>query len=338
MLFMAVSRRVERILWTRAGGRCSFPECGCELIEECSGAELPSTLGEIAHIVARKTDGPRGAESPPGGEIDGYDNLILLCHRHHELVDSKSQSYPAAKLVQMRTDHESRVAAQLSPSHRFTGVRAEDNHVEETVHSTLLTVVRLPMFIYSASCALDEGDVKQRLHSPSPPELMLPFVVRSKRLYAFFDLRNTPNPFCDTISPDEVEKLRADDCWSDPDRRRWYVSLLNRSLNKLTGRKGLMLDKDHKRYYFEPREGPLPQSVQYRTLTGRRSSRHVAYQPKVRSTGEYKKYWEHWAVGLRFHQAFNDNWCLSLRPERRFTRDGFEPITPKGTGRRSTSP
>jgi hypothetical protein len=57
----------------------------------------------------------------------------------------------------------------------------------------------------------------------------------------------------------------------------------------------------------------------------------------VRRTGERKKYWEHLAVGLRFHQVTSQSWVLSIRPERRFTRDGFQPLTPKGTGRRATS-
>ena len=59
---------------------------------------------------------------------------------------------------------------------------------------------------------------------------------------------------------------------------------------------------------------------------------------KVRlSTGLPKKYWEHLALSLTFHYVARASWCLSVRPERRFTRDGYKPLTPKGTGRRSTS-
>jgi hypothetical protein len=61
------------------------------------------------------------------------------------------------------------------------------------------------------------------------------------------------------------------------------------------------------------------------------------WRPKLLHSGEYRNYWEHLAVGLRFHHMGGKAWMLSLRPERRYTRDGKEPITAKGTGRRSTS-
>ena len=146
---------------------------------------------------------------------------------------------------------------------------------------------------------------------------------------------------------------------------RWYVNLLNRSLNKLTGRLGLHLDKEHNRYYFEPlsdeeleqvrtptevegldggeldedtlRDVARFRAVKSRTIGGQHRQRQVAYRPAFRRDGRYKSYWEHLAVGLRFHYLGGKSWALSIRPERRFTRDGYKPLTPKGTGRRSTN-
>ena len=114
------------------------------------------------------------------------------------------------------------------------------------------------------------------------------------------------------------------------------MALLNRSLNKLTGRLGLNLDKDHGRYYFQT-DDDQPRTIEYKSMGGRHQTRLVAWQPTFRATGEAKQYWEHLAVGLRFHRTSERSWCLSIRPERRFTSDGTEPLTPKGIGRRSTS-
>ena len=33
----------------------------------------------------------------------------------------------------------------------------------------------------------------------------------------------------------------------------------------------------------------------------------------------------------------NDSWCLSIRPERRYTSDGYKPLDGKQTGRKATS-
>jgi len=52
--------------------------------------------------------------------------------------------------------------------------------------------------------------------------------------------------------------------------------------------------------------------------------------------GQSRNYWEHLAVVLRFHRVAREEWVMSLRPERRFTSDGYTSLTPRGTSRRST--
>jgi hypothetical protein len=149
-----------------------------------------------------------------------------------------------------------------------------------------------------------------------------------------------------------AERHETREWWDDPVRSGWLVTLLNRALNKLTGRRGLNLDKAHKRYYFEPVREELvpnenepgtsptvvtkPRKVSYRPLNSSTSELHVVWQPKKRSTGELRNHWKHRAVGLRFHRVSPDQWVLSLRPEHRFTTDGFTPMVPKATGRRAT--
>jgi len=192
---------------------------------------------------------------------------------------------------------------------------------------------------------------------------MLPFIVREKTLYTFTDLRKDMNPFSKSINPGAAGRYHAIDWWSDPNWMQWYVTLLNRSLNKLTGRLGLNLDKDHNRYYFEAlSEEELEEAsvvdnlpsdndeldedttqdiarfrvVFSRTIGGQHRSRQVAYRPSFKNGG-YKNYWEHLAVRLRFHYLGGMSWVLSIRPERRFTRDSYVPLTPRGTGRRSSN-
>jgi hypothetical protein len=42
------------------------------------------------------------------------------------------------------------------------------------------------------------------------------------------------------------------------------------------------------------------------------------------------------AIGLRFHKLVQSSWGLAIRPERRFTSDGFASLEGKATGKRST--
>ncbi len=333
---MAVSERIKQILWGRSGATCSVPDCRRSLVVSASENDPSVTLGEIAHIVAQSEGGPRGDRPPPGGEVDGYDNLLLLCHAHHEIVDRQPQTYTVEKLVQIKLDHERWVEQQLTPRQWFLGTSQPEAMVTETVYSTLLPVTHLPMTVFAVPCTMAERDVRPHLLAPEVPGIMLPFIVREQELFTFDNLTYSQSPFREAANLSLARPIPAVKWWDDPDRYRWYVTLLNRSLNKVTGRKGLQLDKEHRRYYFEPAKAGQDLSVTYTSLTGKQVSRKVAWNPSFKHTGEAKKYWEHLAVGLAFHQVADGQWCLSIRPERRFTFDGIKPITPKGTGRRAT--
>ena len=193
------------------------------------------------------------------------------------------------------------------------------------------------MTVFGVTCTLDERDIRTKLLRPDNPGVMLPYIVRDRQLFTFDNLTHSQSPFRQVANLSLARPIPASRWWDNLDRARWYVELLNRSLNKLTGRKGLQLDKEHRRYYFQPAQEGENLSIRYKSLTGREVSRKVAWNSFFKRTGEVKKYWEHLAVSLVFQCVADGQWCLSIRPERRFTFDGFRPITPKGTGRRATS-
>lgn len=97
-------------LWTRAGGRCEFRGCNSYLLED----ELTTNkvkLANIAHIVARTKNGPRGDDSMPMLERNNISNLMLVCTKCHSVIDNKEMvaQYPKELLRQYKTEHESRV-------------------------------------------------------------------------------------------------------------------------------------------------------------------------------------------------------------------------------------
>ena len=334
---MAVTARDKTILWAKAAGRCSHPSCRKQLIKNGSSAGEDVLVGEVAHIVAQSASGPRGKQDPPGGTRDGQANLILLCSEHHTTIDQQPAQFPVDKLIQWKADHEVWVGNQLSPQDQFTGLAAPAEKLSERVYSTLLPVQRIPSSIYLVECTSTESEIRRDIdYSGQPPGLVAPFIVHSGKLLTFCDLDDERNPFSQCVDRHTAERHDAEDWWNDADLHRSYMALLNRSLNKLTGRLGLNLDKDHRRYYFETSSG-CQREVEYMSVGGRRQTRLVAWQPTIRATGEKRRYWEHLAVGLYFRRTSTRSWCLSVRPERRFTRDGSIPLTPKGIGRRSTS-
>lgn len=62
-------------------------------------------IGEMAHIIARNKGGARG-DLPFQGDINGYQNLILLCPNHHTEVDNNPDAYPPEELRRIKDEHE----------------------------------------------------------------------------------------------------------------------------------------------------------------------------------------------------------------------------------------
>ena len=77
-------------LWVKAGGRCSFPGCNDYLLRD-SLTTRDIKHGHIAHIVGRRLTSPRGNDPLPLSERSKIDNLILVCQKHHSLIDDPDQ-------------------------------------------------------------------------------------------------------------------------------------------------------------------------------------------------------------------------------------------------------
>ncbi|HEX5461453.1 MAG TPA: HNH endonuclease [Steroidobacteraceae bacterium] len=306
------------------------------MVKDATATDPAVLLGEIAHIVAQSPGGPRRDCTLQLPEIDAYENLILLCHKCHETIDQQAKTYPVEKLLQFKKDHEEWVRTKLSTDERLLGLDDENSWVEERLSATLLPVSDIPHFVFSAPCKSSESEAKAAILPPEDQRVMTPFIIRGDRLYAFNDLRELSSPFSKLVDPYSAECHNALAWWDVPDKARWYVEILNRTLNKITGRKGLQLDKDHHRYYFAPDEPGQAKQVRYKSISGRHPPRHVVWNPKFKHSGELKPHWTHLAVALRFHRLGERTWALSVRPEHRFTKDGFTPLQPKTISRRST--
>lgn len=334
---MAIDARTRQILWGKAGAICAFPDCRRPLIRDATSDDREVLVGEIAHIVAQSQGGPRGDAKSPGGNIDGYENLILLCHEHHELVDQQYHTYSVERLLQFKADHENWVRSRLSKYQEFEGLNRPEKLVTETVFSTLLPISQLPDYVYFGECTVPEAEVKSLIKWPNEQRIYIPFIIRSGQLYTFNNLTNCDSPFASIVTPIAAKRHNVSDGWLDkPEQARWYVELLNRTVNKITGRLGLKLDKEHHRYYFEPDEFGKDKRISYQTVSGITSKRNVAWNPRFRHNNEPKNYWEHLAVSLRFHRFGQRSWGISIRPERRFTSDGFIPLEGKLTGKKTT--
>lgn len=107
------SDRTLKVLWGRAAGRCTMPECRTELFVDDSEYDPVVIIGDIAHVEAASDDGPRGNQGKPTGNRDEYDNLILLCKNCHSRIDGQRRKFAIDTIRKIKTDHEGWVRTSL---------------------------------------------------------------------------------------------------------------------------------------------------------------------------------------------------------------------------------
>ncbi len=96
-----------KILWGRAGGRCSKPGCDEDLTSLVESGSY--VVGEMAHIIGNKPTATRGI---PEGGANTYDNLILLCPTHHTHIDKAPEgTYTVDMLHEWKKNHEAKISS-----------------------------------------------------------------------------------------------------------------------------------------------------------------------------------------------------------------------------------
>lgn len=108
------SEKTIRHLFANSGNLCAFPDCTAPIVES-SG----TITGEICHIHARNERGPRYDASQTDEERHGYANLLLLCRRHHKIVDDEPEIYSAEILREAKTLRERETGRPEQPSDRI---------------------------------------------------------------------------------------------------------------------------------------------------------------------------------------------------------------------------
>ena len=100
-----VTKPVSRQVCFDAHGRCMFEGCGDDLsVDPTTG--LRGNFQTLAHNLASAETGTRGVLFLSGKLSDDPKNILLLCDRHHRVVDTIAKAdYPAHRLSEMRRRH-----------------------------------------------------------------------------------------------------------------------------------------------------------------------------------------------------------------------------------------
>jgi hypothetical protein len=75
-----------------------------------------TVTGEICHIKSAKPGGPRYDDMQSENDRHSASNLVLLCARHHKIIDSEVAIYTVPVVVGMKRDHEGGGITEITAS------------------------------------------------------------------------------------------------------------------------------------------------------------------------------------------------------------------------------
>lgn len=109
MSFTKIPETVKIRLWGKSAGRCAYLGCNERLWIDAS-TQFEFNSAYIAHIIADSPSGPRGDPILSPKLATDISNLMLLCDRHHRLIDKEDVAgHPVERLEEMKRAHEGRV-------------------------------------------------------------------------------------------------------------------------------------------------------------------------------------------------------------------------------------
>jgi len=109
MSVTSISDKNKYLLWVKSGGRCQYKGCNTPLYQDILTKRFYNQA-YIAHIVADVKGGPRGDKDRSPLLADNISNLMLLCDRHHRLIDKEDVAgNPETSLLEMKKLHEERI-------------------------------------------------------------------------------------------------------------------------------------------------------------------------------------------------------------------------------------
>lgn len=99
-----ISINTVRTLWAQCGGYCQNPTCNKALFATVGDNVV--SIANVAHIIGQGTTGPRRHHDISREvEINGFENLIMLCLECHAVVDKLELLYPPEIMRSWKSTH-----------------------------------------------------------------------------------------------------------------------------------------------------------------------------------------------------------------------------------------
>lgn len=121
----SIKPSVLRLLYAHSGNQCAFPGCEQPIFED--NGQL---TGECCHIEAFSKNGPRYNPHLSDDKCNDYNNLVLMCSRHHKIIDGDTITYSVEHLNEIKYNHESKyLASTIKLTHSMMAQLQESSRI-----------------------------------------------------------------------------------------------------------------------------------------------------------------------------------------------------------------
>ncbi len=118
-----------KALFAKSHNRCAFPGCSSPLVEDTG-----TVTAEVCHIRALRPRGPRYDKDQTPEQRNAAANLVLMCGRHHKVIDTETRKYTTAVLLKIKRDHEEQGIVEITPKVARVAQELLDNYTQ--IHVT----------------------------------------------------------------------------------------------------------------------------------------------------------------------------------------------------------
>lgn len=120
-------------LFALAKGTCYFPDCGEPVVREVEGFQ--TTNVQITHIRGAYPGSARYDESMTDAERANFDNVMLMCKPHHDLIDRLDPSaWPYPVLEKMKAEREADTGADTGA---LRGITFRGDELEDVLRDVI---------------------------------------------------------------------------------------------------------------------------------------------------------------------------------------------------------
>jgi len=102
MARLPIKTKTLKHLFALTGNRCAYPNCEHELFVE------DVFVAQVCHIYPANKKWPRFDPKRTDEENRDFSNLLVLCYKHHKIVDNVDSPYSVSALQEIKKAHETR--------------------------------------------------------------------------------------------------------------------------------------------------------------------------------------------------------------------------------------